>query len=70
MQRWVHFLFFSTQSPSFLSFQDAMLKNKGISNAQTLFDMDQIPCDNHIRNLMDDVEPSKVYPVYHYILEG
>jgi len=64
------FSVFFTQSPSFLSFQESMLKNKGISNAQTLFDMDQIPCDNHIRNLMDEVEPSNVHPVYHYIFNG
>ena len=64
------FSVFFTQSPSFLSFQKSMLKNKGISNAQTLFDMDQIPCDNHIRNLMDEVEPSNVHPVYHYIFNG
>ena len=61
------FSVFFTQSPSFLSFQQAMLKNKGISNAQTLFGMDKIPCNNHIRNLMDHVEPSKAYPIYHYI---
>ena len=35
------FSVFFTQSPSFLSFQQAMLKNKGISNAQTLFGMDK-----------------------------
>ena len=64
------FSVFFTQSPSFLSFQKNMLKNKGISNAQTLFDMDQIPCDNHIRNLMDEVEPSNAYPVFHYIFNG
>ena len=64
------FSVFFTQSPSFLSFQKNMLKNKGISNAQTLFDMDQIPCDNHIRDLMDEVEPSNVYPVFHYIFNG
>jgi len=64
------FSVFFTQSPSFLSFQEAMLKNKGISNAQTLFDMAQIPCDNHIRDLMDEVDPSNVYPVYHYIFNG
>lgn len=64
------FSVFFTQSPSFLSFQKNMLKNKGISNAQTLFDMDEIPCDNHIRDLMDEVEPAKVYPVFHYILNG
>ncbi|MDZ7698863.1 MAG: ISNCY family transposase [Deltaproteobacteria bacterium] len=61
------FSVFFTQSPSFLSFQESMLKNKGISNAQTLFDMDQIPCDNHIRDLMDEVKPSNAYPVFHYI---
>lgn len=46
-----------------------MLKNKGKSNAQTLFEMDRIPCDNHIRDLMDEVGPSYVYPVFHYILK-
>ena len=61
------FSVFFTQCPSFLSFQKNMLKKKGISNAQTLFDMDQIPCDNHIRDLMDEVKPSNVYPVFHYI---
>jgi len=61
------FSVFFTQSPSFLSFQKNMLKEKGLSNAQTLFDMDQIPCDNHIRDLMDEVEPSNAYPVFHYI---
>ena len=64
------FSLFFTQSPSFLSFQENMLKNKGISNAQTLFDMDQIPCDNHIRYLMDEVKPSNVFPVFHYIFNG
>jgi len=47
-----------------------MLSNKGKSNAQTLFEMDKIPCDNHIRDLMDEVEPSCVYPVFNYILNG
>ena len=64
------FSVFFTQSPSFLSFQESMLKNKGISNAQTLFDMEQIPCDNHIRDLMDEVEPSSAHPVFHYIFNG
>jgi hypothetical protein len=64
------FSVFFTQSPSFLSFQETMLKNKGKSNAQTLFEMDQIPCDNHIRDLMDEVEPSNVYPVYQYIFDS
>ena len=64
------FSVFFTQSPSFLSFQKSMLKNKGNSNAQTLFAMDKIPSDNHIRDLMDVVAPCLVFPVFHYILEG
>jgi len=64
------FSVFFTQSPSFLSFQTSMEKTKGKSNAQTLFAMDKIPSDNHIRNLMDVVAPSRVFPVFHYILAG
>lgn len=64
------FSVFFTQSPSFLAFQESMQKNKGVSNAQTLFDMVQIPCDNHIRDLLDNVEPSYAYPSFHYIFNG
>ncbi len=64
------FSVFFTQSPSFLSFQNSMEKTKGKSNAQTLFAMDKIPSDNHIRDLLDVVAPSLVFPVFHYILEG
>ena len=44
------FSVFFTQNPSFLSFQNSMQKAKGKSNAQTLFAMDKIPSDNHIRD--------------------
>lgn len=64
------FSVFFTQNPSFLSFQKSMEKTKGKSNAQTLFAVDKIPSDNHIRDLMDVVAPSLVFPVFHYILEG
>ena len=64
------FSVFFTQSPSFLSFQKSMEKTKGKSNAQTLFAIDKIPSDNHIRDLMDVVAPCLVFPVFHYILEG
>lgn len=64
------FSVFFTQSPSFLAFQDAMQKTKGKSNAQTLFGMQQIPCDNHIRDLLDVVHPSYVFPVFTNILDA
>ncbi len=41
------FAVFYTQCPSFLAAQKAMEENKGQSNAQTLFQIEQIPCDNH-----------------------
>jgi len=37
------FSVFFTQSPSFLAYQKTMPQNKGRSNAQTLFEMEQIP---------------------------
>jgi hypothetical protein len=41
------FSVFYTQCPSFLAHQKVMQKNKGQSNAQTLFKIDEIPTDNH-----------------------
>ncbi len=63
------FSIFFTQSPSFLDFQRMLEKAKGCSNAQTLFNMVNIPSDNHIRNLLDTVEAFEFNPVYRYILE-
>lgn len=64
------FSLFFTQSPSFLAFQRTMEQNKGKSNAQTLFGMRKIPCDNHIRNLSDEVNPSYVFPMFSFIING
>lgn len=64
------FSVFFTQSPSFLSFQRSMEKNKGCSNAQTLFEIKNIPCDNHIRDLMDEVPPELLFPAFSYILNA
>jgi hypothetical protein len=63
------FSVFFTQSPSFLSFQNTMQKARGKSNAQTLFGMREIPCDNHIRDLLDVVPPSCIFPVFDYVLD-
>lgn len=62
------FSLFFTQSPSFLTFQTAMQKNKGSNNARSLFGIKQIPSDGHIRNLMDEVPPSYVFPVFECII--
>ena len=47
------FSVFFTQCPSFLSHQKLMRQRYGLSNAKTLFGMQDIPSDNHIRNLLD-----------------
>lgn len=64
------FSVFFTQCPSFLAFQKAMQQSKGRSNAQTLFQIEQIPCDNRIRTLLDPVAPSHFFPVFSYIFDG
>src|SRR3990172_3191663 len=52
------FSVFFTQCPSFLSHQKLMRQRYGLSNAKTLFGMQDIPSDNHIRNLLDTASPS------------
>ncbi len=64
------FAVFYTQCPSFLAAQKAMEENKGQSNAQTLFQIENTPCDNHIRDTLDDVAPEELYPLYDEIFEG
>jgi len=64
------FSLFFTQSPSFLAFQKSMQKNKGINNAQSLFGIDKIPCDNHIRDMLDVVVPETVFPVFTSIVDA
>jgi hypothetical protein len=52
------FSVFFTQCPSFLSHQSQMKKARGRSNAQSLFQIQQVPSDNHIRQVLDPIEPS------------
>src|SRR5271168_844000 len=58
------FSVFFMQSPSFLAHQRQLLKGQGRSNCQTLFEMTKIPSDNHIRAMLDPVEPSLFHPVF------
>jgi hypothetical protein len=63
------FAAFFTQSPSFLARQKALKKNKGRSNAETVFQMKKIPCDEHIRQMLDPVPPEHFYDEFHTILQ-
>jgi hypothetical protein len=60
---------FFTQSPSFLEYQRRMQHTMGHNNAQTLFDVEKIPCDNQIRTLLDPIAPSHFDPVFVEVFE-
>jgi hypothetical protein len=61
---------FFTQSPSFLEYQRRLQHTKGHNNAQTLFGVEQIPCDNQLRTLLDPLAPSHLDPVFVEIFTG
>ncbi|KAF5418264.1 MAG: hypothetical protein C5S49_01915 [Candidatus Methanogaster sp.] len=63
------FSVFFIQSPSFLAYQRTMKKTKGKSNAETLFKIEKIPSDNHIRDILDNVHPERLFPVFDTIFE-
>lgn len=58
------FAVFFTQCPSFLSFQQNMEKDHGRNNARSLFQIEQIPCDNHIRQTLDPVEAAQLFGLF------
>lgn len=63
------FSIFFTQCQSFLAQQRLMARQKkGQSNASSLFNIEHVPCDNHIRQLLDPVPPSEVFPVFDQVL--
>jgi hypothetical protein len=60
---------FFTQSPSFLDYQRTLQQNKGQNNAHTLLGVEQIPCDNQVRKLLDPLAPSQLDPVFVAVFE-
>ena len=58
------FSVFYTQSPSFLAHQRTMKQTKGHSNAESLFGIESVPCDNQIRNLLDPIAPHYLFPMF------
>ena len=56
------FAVFFSQSPSFLAHQKLMEKQKGTSNARSVFAIRDIPSDNQIRGVLDLVDPAQLRP--------
>lgn len=64
------FSVFFMQSPSFLAHQRALAERCGRSNAETLFGMTAVPCDNHIRQMLDGVPSDHFDSVFATVIEG
>jgi len=55
---------FFMQSPSFLAHQRDMQRRKGENNANSLFEVEQIPSDGQIRNLLDPLDAGQMATVF------
>ena len=55
---------FFTQSPSFLSYQQLIQRQKGSNNALSILTIQNIPCDNQVRTLLDPVRPLLLFPAH------
>lgn len=62
------FSLFFMQSESFLSYQRGLEEGRKTSNCQSLFGMKAIPTDNHIRSMLDPVDPSHLQPAFDDVL--
>jgi hypothetical protein len=62
------FSIFYFQNKSWLSFQRSAQTSKGLSNAQTMFSIKDIPSDNHIRKILDTITPKCFKMIYEKIL--
>jgi len=63
------FSIFYFQNKSWLSFQRDIDTKKGTSNAKTMFGIDAIPSDTHIRNILDKITPDSFRKIYEMIIE-
>ena len=58
------FAVFFTQCPSFLRFQRHMAQARGLNNARSLFQVERIPTDNHIRQTLAPVAPHHLFSLF------
>ena len=64
------FAVFFTQCPSFLGFQRATSQARGSDNAQSLFKIGSVPCDNHIRQILDPIAPTHLFSLFDDLYQG
>lgn len=51
---------FSLKSPSLLAFDEGRAEPIVLKNIQTLFEVEHVPCDTYIREVLDDVDPKEI----------
>jgi hypothetical protein len=64
------FSVFFTQCPSFLSYQLGLEQARGRNNARSLFQVGQIPSDNHIRQTLDPIAPQHLFSLFDDLLKA
>lgn len=64
------FSVFFMQCESFLEHQLKMQTQRGRDNAQTLFGVEQIPSDNQIRNILDEIGEALLFPIFHWVYQA
>ena len=67
---WGAFGIFFTQSASFLEYQRRLQHTQGHNNVHTLLGVEQIPCDNQVRTLLDPLAPSHLDAVFVEVFES
>jgi hypothetical protein len=63
------FAAFFFQFPSLLRYMREMQEEEKRDNVRSLFDVKGIPSDNHIRNIVDEIEPSAISGVFNEALK-
>ena len=58
------FAMFSLKDPSLLAFE---VRRVSDANLRTIFKIERVPCDTHIRTILDEVETDVLRPVYQCI---
>jgi len=64
------FSIFFMQCPSFLAFQQSMQRQKGRNNAQSLFGIEKIPSDNHVRDILDPIAPEQLFGMFDEVYQA
>jgi len=63
------FSVFFMQSPSFLAHQKVMQSKQGCNNAQSLFGIERIPCDQQVRKMLDPLPAQYFYDDFWLVLD-